>query len=98
MMPDAALISVQNDNIIDVTQGKLSLQVAQRFAHYSAFILEEFESVCMCVCVCQTHGQSLCVWRFSSVVGQHLVESIEVDCSLIITNLLRVNIEENPLK
>ena len=34
----------------------------------------------------------------SSIIGQDLVESIEVDCSLVITDLLQVNIEEDPLK
>ena len=46
----------------------------------------------------KTHRHDSGVRGFPSVSGQYLVESIEVDSSLVVTDLLRVNVEEDPFK
>ena len=45
-----------------------------------------------------THGHDCSVWRLSSIGVQDLVQPIEVDCSLVICGLLRVDVKEDPLK
>ena len=45
-----------------------------------------------------THGHDCSMRRLSSINIQDLVQPIEVDCSLVINGLLRVDVEEDPLK
>ena len=45
-----------------------------------------------------THRHDCSVRRLSSINIQDLVQPIEVDCSLVVSGLLRVDVEEDPFK
>ena len=46
----------------------------------------------------RTHGHDCSMRRLSSINVQDLMKPVEVDCSLVISGLFRVDVEEDPLK